>query len=281
MDTGDFPFDFRERPGVDGRISIAMPSSPLDAVPIWGVFVLAVLMILVAADSGFRFGQYQRARGEDEKEAPVGAMVGSTLGLLAFILAFTFSLAATRFDTRRSLLLDEANAVGTTYLRAATLPDRGPEIRALLREYVDIRVAAAQQRLEFTEARRRSEELQNRLWADAAALGKAQHGSIVVGLFIQSLNEVIDLHAMRLAALRNRIPTVIWISLMFLAVMAFASMGYHAGLSRAGRSPAAIALTLCFAVVITLIIDLDRPAEGLLTTNQQALIDARQGMTEP
>jgi hypothetical protein len=256
-------------------------SSPLDAVPIWGVFTLAVLIILVAADSGFRVGEYRRARSEDEKEAPVGAMVGSTLGLLAFILAFTFSLAATRFDMRRSLLLDEANAVGTTYLRAATLPERGPEIRALLREYVDVRVAAAQQRVEFTEARRRSEELQNRMWADAAALGKAQQGSIVVGLFIQSLNEVIDLHAMRLTALRNRIPTVIWIALTFLAVIAFTSMGYHAGLSRAGRSPAAIAVTLCFAIVITLIIDLDRPYEGFLTTSQQALIDARQGMTEP
>lgn len=256
-------------------------SSPLDAIPVWGIFALAVLIILIAADGGFRFGLYRRAHSEDEKEAPVGAMVGSTLGLLAFILAFTFSLAATRFDTRRSLLLEEANALGTTYLRAATLPERGREIRALLREYVDVRVAAGLQQVEFTEARRRSEELQTRLWADAAALGRAQQDSIIVGLFIQSLNEVIDLHTMRLTALRNRIPSAIWLTLAVLALLAFSSMGYHAGLARGGRSPAAVAVTICFAVVITLIVDLDRPYEGFLRTSQQALIDTRQGMTEP
>jgi hypothetical protein len=71
-------------------------------------------------------------------------MVTATLGLLAFILAFTFGLAATRYDTKRQLLIDEANAVGTTYLRAAILPERGEEIRALLRDYVDARIQAVQ-----------------------------------------------------------------------------------------------------------------------------------------
>ena len=256
-------------------------SSPLDIVPFWAVFALTVLLILLAGDVGYRFGSYRRSRIEDEKEAPVGAMVSATLALLAFMLAITFSLAATRFDDRRSLVLREANSVGTTYLRAGMLPEHGPELRGLLREYVDIRIAVAQGQLEFGEARRRSEDLQTRMWAHAAAVATAHPNSIVAGLFVQTLNELIDLHSMRLAALRARIPPPIWIAMGSLALVGFMSMGYSTGLSKTRRSPAAIAVAFCFALVMVLIVDLDRPYEGLLRTSQQALIDARQGMAEP
>jgi hypothetical protein len=256
-------------------------SSPFDVLPFWSVFLLTVLSILLAGDSGYRFGLYRRSRIEDEKEAPVGAMVSATLALLAFMLAITFSLAATRFDARRSLVLEEANSVGTTYLRAAMLPERGPEIRALLREYLDIRIAVSQARLEFAEGRRRSEDIQNQLWGHATAVATAHPDSIVAGLFVQTLNELIDLHSMRLAALRARIPLAIWAAMGSLAFVGFVSMGYSTGLSRTRRSPAAIAVAFCFALVLVLIVDLDRPYEGLLRTSQQALIDARQGMTEP
>jgi hypothetical protein len=239
---------------------------------------VTVLLILFAGDSGYRFGRYRRAHVEDEKEAPVGAMVSAALALLAFMLAITFSIAATRFDDRRSLVLQEANSAGTTYLRAGMLPERGPELRALLREYVDIRIAVAQGQLEFGEARRRSEDLQTRMWAHATAVATAHPNSIVAGLFVQTLNELIDLHSMRLAALRARIPLPIWFVMGSMALIGFAAMGYSTGLSRTRRSPAAIAVALCFALVMVLIVDLDRPYEGLLRTSQQALIDARQGM---
>lgn len=255
-------------------------TSPLDVLPFPAVFALAVILMLVAAEAGYRIGVYRRARSEDEKEAPVGAMVGATLGLLAFMLAFTFNLAASKLEARRELVLREANALGTTYLRAATLPERGAEIRAVLRRYTDLRLEAAQLR-DISDVRRQSEELQTKLWDEATMLARAHDGSIIVGLFIQSLNEVIDVHAMRVAALRARIPPAIWIALAVLAVLSFAAMGYHAGLTQTRRSPAAIVITICFAVVIVLIVDLDRPFEGLLRTSQQPMLDARQGMTEP
>jgi|RhiMetdeSRZDD1v2_1073273.scaffolds.fasta_scaffold21094_2 hypothetical protein len=120
-----------------------MPSSgPLDALPLWGLFLAILLLILLSVEGGYRLGKYRRSRSEEEKEAPVGAMVGVTLGLLAFMLAFTFGLADARFDTRRQVLLDEANAIGTTYLRAGMLPDRCEDIRTLLRDYVDVRLEA-------------------------------------------------------------------------------------------------------------------------------------------
>jgi hypothetical protein len=181
--------------------------STLDALPLWGFFTLTLVLVLLAIEGGYRLGRFRVTHAEHEKEAPVGAMVAAMLGLLAFILAFTFGLAAQRFDTRRQVLLDEANAIGTTYLRAAMLTQHEEEIRALLRDYVDVRLNAVQTRGALAEGIRQSEVLQNRLWDHAVALARDNPDSIVVGLFVQSLNEVIDLHAKRVTAgVRNRIP---------------------------------------------------------------------------
>src|SRR5271165_1506020 len=101
-------------------------AGPLDLLPIWGVFLATVAVVLLAVEGGFRLGQYQRRRSEQEDKPPVGEMVAATLALLAllaFMLAFTFGLAASRFDVRSGLVIDEANAIGTTYLRAGLLPD--------------------------------------------------------------------------------------------------------------------------------------------------------------
>jgi len=254
---------------------------PLDAMPIWAVFIVTQLIILLSVEVGYRLGNYRRSRSENEKEGVVGAMAGSTLGLLAFVLAFTFGLAAARFDTRRQVLLDEANAIGTTYLRAAMLPERGEKIRTLLRDYVDTRLNAVQSG-HVDEGVRRSEQLQGELWEEAVSIAANHSTSIVVGLYIQSLNEMIDLHAKRVTAgIRNRVPGPIWAALFAVAVFSFAAMGYHAGLSRTSRSPAGFAVAVTFAVVIVLIADLDRPQEGVLRVSQQALIDLQQSMRAP
>jgi len=253
----------------------------LDALPLWGLFLVIVVLVLLSIELGYRLGHYRRSRSEREKDAPVGAMVGSTLGLLAFMLAFTFGMSAARFDTRKALVLDEANAIGTTYLRAAMLPDRRDEVRRLLRDYVDARLEAVQAgRIE--EGLRRAEDLQARLWGEAVAIGRQHPESNVVGLFVESLNQVIDLHAKRVTAgLRNRIPGPIWAGLFTLAALSLGAMGYHAGLVGTTRSLAVFAVAFAFSAVIALVVDLDRPQEGALTVSQQALIDLRQSMNAP
>jgi hypothetical protein len=250
----------------------------IDALPLWGLFVAVLLLVLLSVEGGFRLGRYRHSRSDQEVEAPVGAMVGATMGLLAFILAFTFGAAAERFDSRRQMVLDEANAIGTTYLRAGMLPSRRDEVRLLLRQYVDVRLEAMRTG-QVAEGIRRSEQLQEQLWAQAVALGEGHPTSIVVGLFVQSLNEVIDLHAKRVTAgIRNRIPGAIWLALLAVAVLALASMGYHSGIAGTRRSLAQVAVAVTFAVVIGLIADLDRPQEGSLRVSQQALVDLRQSM---
>jgi len=256
-------------------------NGPLDALPLWGLFIVILLVVLLSVEFGYRLGKYRRSHHETEKEAPLGTMVGATLGLLAFILAFTFGLAASRFDNRRQLLLDEANAIGTTYLRAGMLPERGQQIRDLLRDYVAARLEAVHPG-KLAEGIRRSEDIQQNMWTEAETVGNKNPNSIVVGLFVQSLNQMIDLHAARMqAGLRSRIPVAIWLGLFAVAALSLATMGYHAGLSGTRRSLAIVAVGVTFAVVIELIADLDRPQEGILRVSQQALLDAQRSMNPP
>jgi membrane protein YdbS with pleckstrin-like domain len=253
----------------------------LDFFSLWAMWAATIIFVLLFVEVGFRLGRFRRL-SDKEKESPVSAIVGATLGLLAFMLAFTFGTAASRFGTRRLLVLDEANAIGTTYLRAEMLAEpQRTEVRKLLREYVDVRLAAVRPD-QLEPAIRRSEELQNQLWQQAVAVSTQDSRSVIAGLFIQSLNEVIDLHSKRIAAgLRSRIPGSIWFGLYLLTAIAMTSVGYHAGLSGACRSIALLALVIAFSAVILLIADLDRPREGLLRVSQQAMIDLQKGMSAP
>jgi hypothetical protein len=255
-----------------------MHIEPLDRVPLWALFLLVCALSGTGLEGGYRLGRWRHARTAEEKEAPVGAMVGTILGLLAFMLAFTFGLAASRFEARRQAVLEEANAIGTAHLRTQLLPEpqRGESGR-LLRQYVDARLLATEEG-RMAEGIARSEELHLLLWAAAVTAAERQPGPIT-GLYIQSLNEMIDLHARRVqVGLRSRIPVGIWTGLLTLTLLGMASVGYHSGLAATRRSPAMLGLVLALAGVLYLIADLDRGHEGLLKVGQQAMIDVQRSM---
>jgi len=257
-------------------------TTPLDILPLWGLFVATMAAVLLSVEAGYRFGKYRLRLGAGEKEGPVGAMVAATLALLAFLLTFTFGMAANRFEARRQAVLEESNAIGTTWLRAGLLAEpHRTEVRKLLREYVEVRIAAVENnRVEPAIAR--SEAIHAELWSHAAAAADSDSKSIIVGLFIQSLNETIDLHTVRInAGLRSRIPMVIWGGLFAVTALAMLVTGYQEGLASAARTPAILALVLAFSGVIVLIADLDRPHEGLLRVSQQLLMDVQRGMNTP
>lgn len=252
----------------------------LDPFPLWTLFPLTVLLALISVEVGYRVARYMRKRYQDGKEAPIGGMVGATLGLLAFMLAFTFGMAGSRFEDRRQMVLTESNAIGTTYLRAAMLPEpMRTETRNLLRQYVDVRLEGTDPK-KTAQAVAKSEELLGQLWSQAVGAVEKDR-TFITSLFIQSLNQVIDVHAARLmASLRSRIPAAIWIALYLLAILAMVVMGYDQGLTGSRRSPAIIVLVLAFSAVLTLIADLDRPSKGLLQVSQQSMLELKQSMTQ-
>ena len=250
----------------------------IDILPLPVLFAAIFLLVLLSVECGWQLGRLRRRQSEYEMDAPVGAMVAASLGLLAFMLAFTFGMAASRFDARRQLVLEEANAIGTTYLRASLLAERNGEIQELLRNYLDVRLEAVRTGA-IAAGMKQSEILHGQLWAEAVAVARLNPDSVVAGLFVHSLNDVIDLHAKRIASgIRTRIPGTIWLGLFTVASFSLGAMGYQVGLAGSRRSLAIVAVAVTFSTVIWLIADLDRPQEGALTVSQQALIEARQAM---
>lgn len=251
---------------------------PLDSYSLWLLFFVTVVTVCVAVEVGYRLGVYRRKHAP-EHDTPVTAMVAAMLGLLAFMLAFTFGMAVSRFDERRQAVLDDANAIGTTYLRAALLNDpQRSAIRQLLREYVDIRLSNVSKE-QIGEVLAKSTEIQDQLWSHATTIAQQDPHSIVAGLFIQTLNEMIDLHAKRVkVSLRSRIPAIVWLSLFFVALLTMTTMGFHEGVSGSRRSLASFAVVVAFSVILFLIFDLDRPTEGLVRVSQQSLQDLQDSM---
>ena len=251
-----------------------MNPEPLDLIPLWCFFLMTVLVGMLSVEVGYRIGKSGHAHSPDEKDAPAAAMVASILGLLAFILAFTFSMAAARFDTRRQAVLQEANAIGTTWLRARLLPEpQRSEVTELLRRYTELRVQKINADT-VKEMIAESEKLHEQLWSRAVAAAEKDSRSIMTGLFLESLNETIDLHSTRVfAGLLSRVPFTIWLALFSLNVLGMASVGYQAGLSATRRSPEMLILTVAFASVLYLNVDLDRAHEGLLHVSQQPMIN--------
>ena len=212
-------------------------------------------------------------------------IVGSILALLAFLLAVTMSMASDRFDTRRGIVLDEANSIGTTYLRAGYLPEpASSQIRQLLREYVPLRIVV-------TDAKA----------ADLAGGHRAFHGDPHPGLgdlarrwpkrriratssrsYLDSLNETIDLNETRVTAgLYARVPETILLLLIVGSVLGIGMVGYSAGLTERRSLISAVVLAIALGAVIMILVDLDRPREGFIQVSQQPLIDLQRQIGPP
>lgn len=247
-------------------------------LPIWAFFVVTLLVVLLAVEGGYRWARHKQQRAEREKEAPVGAMVGATLGLLAFLLAFTFGMAADHFQARKVALVEEVNAIRTTYLLTGVIPEpQRTAVRQVLRAYVDERL-----RWVGVEAGRgrSAQALLDQLWAQAAVVGAQDPGGVDV--FLGAVTRVIELRQERLMVReRSRIPGPFWAVLFLVAVLALAAMGYHGGVAGTSRSPVMLAVAIAFSAVIMLIADLDRPGEGFINVSQQPMVELREALTEP
>jgi hypothetical protein len=258
---------------------------PLDYVPLWLLFPLWCVLTFAAIEIGLWVGKWRRSSAEHDPEGPFGTVVGAVLGLLAFMLAIAFGATSNRYDTRKQLLLDEVNAIGTAYLRGSLLLEpHKTETRRLLREYIGIRVqapAVSQSSEQLQQWIQRAEAVQRKLWTHAIAIADADRSSEIDSLFISALNGVIEVHAKRVVyATQYRIPLVVWSVLAFVSVLAAAKVGFQFGLSGRRSLFANVSLALTFSAVIFLIHDLDRPHRGGLTVNQQPMIELQQKMGE-
>lgn len=257
----------------------------MNILPIWAVFAASAFGIYVAIEVGYKLGGIVHRCAEDEKESPVSAISASILGLLAFLLAFTFGIASNRYDARKALVMEEANAIGTAFLRTDFLPEADrAEAADLFRTYLDDRLAAVRSgdigRVRAAVAT--AERIQGRLWQMAVANARRDMNSDVAALYIDALNSMFDVHSARVVLGQHaRIPRGIWQALGILVLLGMAGVGYQTAIAGSRRSWATPVLAASFALVIALIVSLDRPESGRLLVSQQALINARAAMDAP
>lgn len=224
------------------------------------------------------------ATSPQQRESPVTAIAGSILGLLGFMLAFTFSIASDRYDAKKGLVREEANVLRTAWQRSDFLqePDR-TKTKALLRDYVDNRIALAQ-----SGDRNRAEgsvsgatRSQHEMWATAVQSAKTDPfmNSDIGAMYLESINQVADLNALLVnQGLQARVPTGIWFVLYSLLVMGMMAVGYQTVMADSRRSRVTGVLAISFSLVIALIAALDHPLNGFISISQQPLVSLQTEM---
>ena len=236
------------------------------------IFLIGVALVFLASEIGWRLGI--RTKGHDAS-GNISALEQSLLGFLALIIGFIFLMALMRFEARREAVLNEANAIGTTALRARLLPaPHREESLKLLREYAQIRIIPAGKTFaELPILIDRSNQIHEALWQQVKALSVKDNNMVPTGLFIVALNEMIDNHGKRLAALQNFIPHVVLLMLSGIAAVACGFAGYASGLDPLRtRLPVFITAFLVCSVIFV-VLDLDRPNAGFIVISQQPMID--------
>ena len=242
--------------------------------------LFGVAFVFLACEFGWRLGVRHQGHGESGN---ISALEQSLLGLLALIVGFTFFMALTRFEARREAVLNEANAIGTTALRARLLPEpHRTETLKLLREYTQIRIdylPSGRSLAELPSIIDRSNNIQEALWQHVKALSVKDNNMVPTGLFIQTLNEMIDNQGKRLSALRNSIPTVVLLSLFWIGAISCGFAGYASGLDPLrSRLPVFITAVLICSFIFV-ILDLNGPNIGFITVSQQPMIDAMTSLS--
>lgn len=248
----------------------------------WVLCLLALALFYGGAELGFWCGRRGTARVNADAHPHVATIEGALLGLLALLLGFAFSMAMSRYDTRKLLVMEEANDIQTTYLRAQLLPDRyRADVAQLLKEYLDSRIAYYQAGINPEETKKAlawTESLQVRLWAKAVAAAREDPNQVTTGYFITSLNGLIDDHTKRVTAMNNHVPEVILVLLILVACMTIAVTGYSSGLKNVRLGGVRLILILLVTATLLIIVDLDRPRRGLITVSESNLIDVQQAL---
>jgi len=246
-----------------------------------GLFVFVVLFGATVA--GLLVGHSNRAHAKALSE-PFAVLQGALLGVVGLVLAFGLSLAVGRYENRRATVVAEANAIGTSYLRAQTLaePIRSDSLAAM-RRYTDtaIRVSAA---VPGSPRARRAvadgQRLQRELWGLAGrALDGAPRDS-APRLYVESLNDTIDLQTVQVAGLQNRVPAAVLLLEVIGAIVALALLAAY--LAFLGRGAVGVLLAAAPVSLLLLVtFDLDRPTRGVIKVPDKPLVDVRASMALP
>lgn len=245
------------------------------------IAITLLAAMLIGAEVGYRLGRRGYQTQNERTRTQIIGIQAATLGLLALLLGFTFSMALSRFEYRKQMVVEESNAIGTAALRSQFLQaSRHEEVNELFRRYVEIRLESVLHTIQGSSARKQMDleirTIQRHLWRIAREAAEAEPRSIPLGMFTHAMNELIDIKSKRDIAVANHVPESVLVFLFAFAVLAAVVLGYGSGLA-GGRI---ISLTAAYCVIvglaIMLIIDLDHPQQGLARTSQQSMLELQE-----
>jgi hypothetical protein len=258
----------------------------LDNPELLGMLLVGVTTasMLVALEVGRRLGLRDRKLDPKGERAGVSALEGVVFAVLGLMVAFTFSGSMGRFDARRSLVTQEANNVGTAWLRLDLLPQESqPALRELFRRYLDSRLAIYRVLPDVAAAKvhlATSQQLQGEIWGAAIAACEKPEGRQATMLLLPALNAMFDITTERTAATQHHTPTVIYALLAGLSIAAALLAGYGTAGNKNSHWTHKLAFVAVLSVVIYVIVDIEYPRLGLIRVDaiDQLLIDIREGM---
>jgi hypothetical protein len=228
---------------------------------------IVAAMMLATTELGFQAGQWIDGRRHPSEPArqSVTFAVGGMIGLLAFLLGISMSMAGSRYEERRQSVLNEANAIGTSWLRAQTIGgDAGQEIQRLLRDYAKLRLSAidgANGAADTPQSLADIKAMQAELWTIASTRAQAQPTPISA-LMLSSLNEVFDLATTSHRDVVARVPGFILRLLVVVSLLVMGAMGYSSGLVGSRNFMLTGLLVVLWTATMVLIFDIDRPLAG-------------------
>lgn len=249
----------------------------IDGVLIAGGLLVAMLLVI---EAGYRLGRAHEREETPTAKAHVNAIQASLLGILALLLGFTFSSSLQRYDARSEAVVAEANAISTAWQRTGLLPERHrAEARSVLRDYLDLRIVANGSTLDnyrgLNAMRLDTARAQARLWDVARRAAVADPDPVTTGLHAEAVNAVIDAYASRNAALDRRVPEVVLFLLLSTFLMAGLVVGFATGVAGHRPSLASHIMVALIAILVFIILDLDRPRRGLVLVDHDSLLELR------
>lgn len=248
------------------------------------VITLGLLALMaLCIEFGYRFGRSRAAQNTESSRAHVNGIQSAILGLLALLLAFTFSLALQRFDSHSEAVVDEANAIGTAFLRADLLPPPlRDEARIAISRYLDARVQEATVELPQHDTRDQlnasASIAQGAIWDIAVRATQSNTNALTPHLFVEAVNQLIDSFGKRSAALSRHVPGLVLALLFVTLLLSGAIVGFTAGVADHRPSLATYVLVLLMVVSVFIVLDLDRPRRGVIQVSHASLIELQSAV---